>query len=322
MKAVYIRAHGEIDDAAAVDVPVPVPKDGEVLVKIEAAGINPSDIASIQGKFLGSVLPRVVGRDFAGRVVSGPPGLLGAEVWGGGGDLGISRDGTHAEYVALPASAVARRPANLSADEAATVGIPYVTAFQALLRLGNLQAGEWVIVSGAGGAVGQAAIQLARAKGAYIVALVKDEKEGASLQGVQAIARSDRADLETVVREATAGKGANLALNGVGGSIFQPLLGALAAGGKQVIYSAGGGRDASLDLLSFYQSRLTVAGLNTRDLDATACAAILTEISPLFESAAVKPLVVSGRYGLSEAAAAYRHVASGGNGKSVFVMEN
>ena len=278
MKAVYIRAHGEIDDAAAVDVAVPVPKDGEVLVKVEAAGINPSDVASIQGKFLGSVLPRVVGRDFAGRVVSGPPGLLGAEVWGGGGDLGISRDGTHAEYVALPASAVARRPANVSADEAATVGIPYVTAFQALLRLGNLQAGEWVIVSGAAGAVGQAAIQLARAKGAHIVALVKDEKEGASLRGVQAIARSDRADLETVVREATAGKGANLALNGVGGSIFQPLLGALAAGGKQVIYSAGGGRDASLDLLSFYQRRLTVAGLNTRDLDVTAFAAILTEM--------------------------------------------
>jgi NADPH2:quinone reductase len=301
MKAIYIRKHGEIDDAAAVDVPVPVAKDGEVLVKIGASGINPSDIASIQGKFPGS-------------------GLLGAVVWGGGGDLGISRDGTHAEYLALPASAVARRPANLSADEAATVGIPYVTAFQALFRLGNLQAGECVIVSGAAGSVGQAAIQLARAKGAYIVALVKDEKEGASLQGVQAIARSDRADLETVVREATAGKGASLALNGVGGSIFQPLLGALAAGGKQVVYSAGGGREASVDLLSFYQHRITLIGLNTRDLDATACAAILTEIGPLFESAVVKPLVVSGRYELSDAATAYRHVASGGNGKSVFVM--
>ena len=105
MKAIYIEQHGTIDGLKVRDVPKPVTKPGNVLVKIEAAGINPSDLASFQGKFPGAVLPRIVGRDFAGRIVEGPATLVGTKVWGTGGDLGISRDGTHAEYLSLPQEA-------------------------------------------------------------------------------------------------------------------------------------------------------------------------------------------------------------------------
>jgi NADPH2:quinone reductase len=322
MKAIFIERHGVIDDVKATDVPVPSIKDGEVLIKIEASGINPSDIESIEGRFSGSVLPRIVGRDFAGRVVDGPPGLLGVEIWGAGGDLGISRNGTHAEYVALPESAVSRRPKNLSVQQAAGVGVPFVTAFSALFRSGDLKSGEWVIVSGAAGAVGYAAIQLAHAKGAHVIALVKDETEsGASVLGeVEAIAQSDRKDLETVVRKATAGKGADLALNGVGGSVFQPLLDALSDGGRQVVYSVAGGREITLDLLAFYRRLQTLSGVNTRGLDVTTCASILTELAPLFESGVVRPLAIGSEYSLDDAAIAYRHVASGSHGKTVFLM--
>jgi NADPH2:quinone reductase len=322
MKAIYIEKHGAIDDVKAIEVPTPSIKDGEVLVKIEASGINPSDIESIKGKFPGSVLPRIVGRDFAGRVVGGPPGLLGADVWGAGGDLGISRDGTHAEYVALPEAAVARRPKNLSVQQAAGVGVPFVTAFSALFRAGGMKSGEWVIVSGAAGAVGHAAIQLAHSGGARVIALVKDDTESAAsvLGEVEAIARSDRKDLEDIVHKATGGKGADLALNGVGGSIFQPLLEALGAGGRQVVYSVAGGREITLDLLAFYQHQYTISGVSTLGLNVTTCAAILNEIGPLFESGAIQPLAIGSHYSLDDAAIAYRQVASGSPGKTVFLM--
>ena len=136
MKALYIEKHGAIDDLKVNEVPRPSITPNEVLVKVEAAGINPSDLGSVQGKFLGSVLPRIVGRDFAGTVVEGPDDLIGTEVWGTGGDLGVSRNGTHAEYLAIPRQALAPRPKNLSAEAAAAAGVPFVTAFSALVRFG------------------------------------------------------------------------------------------------------------------------------------------------------------------------------------------
>jgi len=323
VKAIYIQQHGAVADLKVSEVAKPsVSGDAEVLVKVEASGINPSDIVSVEGKFLGSVLPRIVGRDFAGTVVEGPAALIGTEVWGTGGDLGISRDGTHAEYVVIPAQAVARRPKNLSVDEAAAVGVPFVTAFSAMFRLGELKASEWVIVSGAAGAVGQAAIQLAHAKGAHVIALVKDTSERwvSENVGVEAIAQSDQGDLEAVVRQATKGRGADVALNGVGGPIFGYLLSSLAVGGRQVVYSAAGGREFALDILSFYKKQSVLLGLDTQKFDATFCAGILKEIGPLFESNALKPPVIGQRYPLSEVVQAYGGVASGKVGKTVFVM--
>ncbi|MFZ0335382.1 MAG: zinc-binding alcohol dehydrogenase family protein [Candidatus Acidiferrales bacterium] len=322
MRAIYIKQHGAVDALKVSEVPKPAIGAGDVLVRVEASGINPSDVASVEGKFAGSVLPRIVGRDFAGQVVEGPSDLIGEEVWGSGGDLGIFRDGTHAEYVAIPRKAVARRPKNLSAEEAAVVGVPFITAFSALVPLGRLKKGEWVIISGAAGSVGQAAIQLARAKGACIVALIKDESEEQKLKSgtVQAIAQSDRGDLNRVVREATSGKGADLALNAAGSSIFGALIEALALGGRQVVFSVAGGRESTLDLLSFYKNQFALYGLDTQKFDATECAGILNELAPLFESGALQPPTIDSRYELSEAAQAYGKVAAGGSGKVVFVM--
>src|SRR5277367_5399491 len=116
MKAIYIEHHGAIEDLKVSEVPVPSIGSGDVLVKIEASGINPSDLGSVLGRFPTAMLPRIVGRDFAGKVVEGPGDVIGAEVWGSGGDLGILRDGTHAEYVVLPRQAVARCQKNLSME--------------------------------------------------------------------------------------------------------------------------------------------------------------------------------------------------------------
>jgi NADPH:quinone reductase len=322
VKAIYIQQHGSPADLKVSEVAKPSIGSNEVLVKVEASAINPSDIVSVEGRFPGSVLPRIVGRDFAGAVVEGPAALIGTEVWGTGGDLGVSRDGTHAEYVVIPVQAVSRRPKNLSAEEASAVGVPFVTAFSAMFHLGELKEGEWAIVSGAAGAVGQAAVQLAHAKGAHIIALIKDASERwvSGNEGVEAIAQSDQGDLEAVVRQATKGRGADVALNGVGSAVFRSLFASLAIGGRQVVYSAAGGREFPLDILSFYKKQSVLLGLDTQKFDVTFCAGILNEIAPLFESNALKPPVIGQRYPLSEVVQAYGGVASGKSGKTVFVM--
>src|SRR5260370_23936827 len=197
-----------------------------------------------------------------------------------------------------------------------------MAAFSAVVRVGRLKEDEWVIVSGAAGAVGQAAIQISHARGARIVALVKDASDRQALKSaaVEVVAQSDRGDLAAVVRQATNGRGAELALNGVGSSIFGSLLKALAVGGRQVVYSPPGARQFTLDLLSFYRNQFSLAGLDTQKLDATHCAEILKKLTPLFESGSLKPPVIAERYPLTEAAQAYGRVAAGKIGKVVLVM--
>jgi len=322
MKALFIQQHGDIASLKVSDIPTTSVKSGEVLVRVEAAGINPSDLVSVQGRFPHAVLPRIVGRDFAGVVIEGPAELIGKKAWGTGGDLGISRDGTHAEYLALPQSAVSVRPANLSAEHAAVVGVPFITAFSALVTLGSLRKDEWVIVSGAAGAVGQAAVQIAHARGARVIALLKSGKEedASGFPGAEAVATSDKGNLESVVREATGGRGADLALNGMGASIMGAILGSLAIGGRQVVYSAIGGKEFNLDLFAFYRSGWKLFGLDTVKLNASNCAGILDELRPLFESGALQAPAVGERYRLSEARKAYERVAAHAGGKVVLVV--
>lgn len=318
-----IDHYGPVSELAVREVPRPQAGEDQVIVEIEAAAVNPSDVASAEGRFPNTPLPRILGRDFAGRVVEGPDDVLNYDVWGTGGDLGILRDGTHAEYVVLPREAVSLRPPNLSVEEAASVGVAYVTAWSALFDLGHLEPGECVIVSGAAGAVGDAAVQLASTCRAHVVALVKDEQEESSVdrEKVEGIARSDLNNLTHVVADATDGKGCNLALNGVGGAIFQPMQDSLADGGRMVVYSSAGGREVTLDLLNLYRRRLTLTGLNTGALDATECARIMDQLTPLFKTGAIRPPRIAERHPLSNAAEAYAHVERGTIGKVVLVPD-
>ena len=198
----------------------------------------------------------------------------------------------------------------------------FVTAFSALVRLGQLKEGEYVIVSGAAGSVGQAATQIARAKGARVIALIRDASERQVFKSgeVQAIAQSDKGDLNPVVREATNGRGADLALNAVGSSILGTIFEALAIGGRQVVFSVAGGREFPLDILAFYQKQFALFGLNTQPFDVTYCAGILNDLAPLFESGALKPPIISEQFPLSEVTQAFGRVASGRGGQVAFVM--
>src|SRR6266481_9708980 len=145
----------------------------EVVVAIEAAGVNPSDVKAATGLMPYAVFPRTPGRDFAGVVVDGPSEWLGREVFGSSGDLGIRRDGTHATHLVVEAAALVEKPSDISMDEAAGIGVPFVTAIEGFRRAGMPGAQETVLVMGLNGKVGQAATQLASWRGAKVIGVVR-----------------------------------------------------------------------------------------------------------------------------------------------------
>lgn len=98
MKALRFSSFGNLSGLRVEDLPTPVPGPGEVLVKVQAASVNPSDVKNVLGKFPLTTLPRIPGRDLAGVIVAGDPKRIGEEVWAAGGDIGFTRDGSHAEF--------------------------------------------------------------------------------------------------------------------------------------------------------------------------------------------------------------------------------
>ena len=291
MRALQITQFGDPADVGVRDVPAPRPGAGEVLVKIEAAGVNPSDAVNIRGGFPKTTLPRILGRDFAGTIVEGPDALAGTKVWGSGGELGFTRDGSHAEFLVVPAQDVTVRPANLTPPQAAAAGLPLVTAYITLVERGGLKPGEWVLISGASGAVGGAAVQIATWIGAHVVAFDRAE--------------FDEGKVNDAVATATQGHGVDLALNVVGATIFPQLLQSLAIRGRMVIISRIGGKDVNLDLFDLYRRQLTIVGVDSAQAPADQCARVLEQLRPGFESGALQPPRVDAEIPLDRAAEAY-----------------
>jgi NADPH2:quinone reductase len=168
MRAVRFSRYGSPSVPGVQSIPKPDPKPGEALVEVTASAINPSDVKFVSGLF-NPTLPRTPGRDYAGIVVTGSPRWAGKTVWGNGAGFGIGRDGSHAEFVAMPEEWLSEMPANLSMDQAATVGVPYVAAWSALVVGGRVRSGETVLITGASGAVGRAATQIAHWKNARVI---------------------------------------------------------------------------------------------------------------------------------------------------------
>src|SRR5580698_2042229 len=118
----------------------------EVLIEVRAAAVNPSDVKAATGLMPYAVFPRTPGRDYAGIVIDGPAGWIGRGVFGSSGELGIRRDGSHATHLAVEADAVVEKPAGLSCDEAAGIGVPFVTAMEGLRRAGMPTKAETLLV--------------------------------------------------------------------------------------------------------------------------------------------------------------------------------
>jgi NADPH:quinone reductase-like Zn-dependent oxidoreductase len=258
-----------------------------------------------------AVFPRTSGRDYAGVVIDGPEGWVGRAVFGSSGDLGIRRDGTHATHLAVEADAVVEKPKSLSWEEAAGIGVPFVTAMEGLRRAGMPKSGETVLVMGVNGKVGQAATQIATWHGARVIGVVrKNERyEGHANATVEMIDAS-ATDVATRVRELTASKGADIVFNTVGNPYFEAAHKSLALRGRQILIATIE-RTVPFNILEFYRGQHTYVGIDTLGLSSVATGAVLRELGPGFAGGHLKPFPIKTNaiYPLEQAKAAFIAVA-------------
>ena len=323
MRALCFHEFGELHNLRLEDVPEPEFGSDEVKIRMRAASINPSDVRNIAGKMEGTTLPRIPGRDFAGVAVDGPAHLRDTEVWGTGGDIGFTRDGSHAEFLVIPAEAVVPKPYNLTFEEAACVGVNYVTAYEGIVERANLQAEETLLVTGARGGVGHAVLLLGQALGAKLIAVDRGPFDPRDYQGLNLLGHVDtsRDSLTAAVRELTDGRGVDIAYDCVGGDWFEPVLSTLAQRGRQIVITSVGPRRVGFDLRDFYHHRLTLLGVDSRALTTSDCARRLNSMAPLFLDGRLQPLAIARRGRLDDAGQLYSYVEEGKGGKAVFVFD-
>ena len=146
MKALRFETYGPPSVLSLDKLRAPDIKPGEALVAVYASAVNPSDVKNVAGVFKAS-LPRVPGRDYAGVVVAGE-GWVGKPVWGSGHGFGITRDGTHAQYLVADMDSLSIKPSALSMEEASTIGVAYLAAWSGLVTAADIRAGETVYQRG------------------------------------------------------------------------------------------------------------------------------------------------------------------------------
>jgi len=222
-------------------VPTPEPRTGQVLIRVRAAALNYPDLLMTRGDYqLKPALPFVPGMEVAGEVVSGDGYAPGEAV------VASTRLGGFAELVAVDASAVRRKPDRLSFAQAASVGAAYLTAYVALVRLARVEAGEWVVVHGATGGVGWAAVDLARALGARVIAAGRDQAKLNLLAREQAVETTLTVPgFRERVKEITGG-GADVIVDPVGGDVFDESVRCVAFGGRLLVVGFTSGRIADV----------------------------------------------------------------------------
>jgi NADPH:quinone reductase-like Zn-dependent oxidoreductase len=285
MRALRFAEFGPPSILRIETVAIPEPGEGEALVRVKAAAINPSDIGNVAGRFKNTTLPRTPGRDFAGVVVKGKR-HEGEEIWGSSPNLGIVDDGSHAEYVVVPEETLSLKPKQLSMAQAAAIGVPYITAWASLVSAAQIQPGETILIIGAGGAVGQAATQIANWKKAHVIGA---DIRSDPIPGTESVINTKTEDLRERILELTAGLGVDAVLDTVGGPLFEPSLRSLRFGGRQVsIFSAGEPR-VSFNLTDFYHNFSRLLGVDSYGLKLKQVAEIEEQLHSGFEIGALKP---------------------------------
>jgi len=315
MRARRFNQFGDASDPQVLDItdlPDPVRTAQEAVIRVEAASVNPSDVKNVAGAMEGTVLPRTPGRDFAGVVISGPPEWQGVPVWGTGGDVGFTRDGSHAERMAVPVEALVRKPERLSFDEASAVGVNFVVAWYGAVETAQLAAGETIAIFGVSGGVGGAVAQIARALGATVIG-VDRHAPGPETPAAAVIDHflvfDPAADVGAQIKGLTGGKGAQVVYDAVGGVTTPAALASLAHLGRMVVISAVGPRAVEIDLRDLYHNETRILGTDSRKLSVVDSARRLQKMGSYFESGEFRPLPITAHYPLDEGPAAYQAVA-------------
>ncbi len=263
----------------------------------------------------GTILPRIPGRDFAGVVTRGPADLLGREVWGTGGDISRTRDGTHAEFILLPRAAVTLKPASLAMEAAAAAGLSYITAWEAIVTTAALAPGETAVIFGR---VGRRCWRC-RHPDRQIPGSPRHRDcpfrcrhslRPRRMVPTKSLIPAPQTSPMLVSPPSPAAARADVSFD-ASGMMFSEAVEAAAPDGRLPIVAASPDGTATFNLRSLYRKMLHVHGIDTLRLDAIVCAKRLAQLTPGFDSGQfkVKP---ARPMPLAAAAEAYEPAAHGG----------
>lgn len=260
MKAVEIAGYGSADKLVESEIDRPEPGSGEVLIEVEAVGVNFADVMQRRGLYPGGPQPPYVpGMEAAGTVVEAGDGVdreTGERV------VAMLDDGGYAEYAVAPEYALFDVPEPLSFDEAAGVPVQFLTAHGCLHRWGGLEGGERVLIHAAAGGVGTAAVQLADEAGAEVfgTASTEEKLELARSHGCDHPINYEEEEFSSRVNEITGGEGVDLVLDGVGGDAFRDSFDCLSHFGRVVAYGVASSDVPSVNTPDLLFSNHTVKG--------------------------------------------------------------
>jgi NADPH:quinone reductase-like Zn-dependent oxidoreductase len=295
MKAYFLQATENETKLELREVARPEPKAGQLLVRVRAASLNRGEF--IRGHGLTKPgAPKPAGTDGAGEVVAS-----------GAREEGIAQrgmrvmgrlPGAFAEYALMEARDAIQAPPNLSWEEAAAVPITFLVVYDMLVAQGNLEPGEWLLVTGVSAGVGVAALLAGKAFGAKVIGTSRsqDKLERLKKLGLDVGIRTSKPDFHDAVMQATGGKGANLVVNNVGGSVFAECVRALAFEGRlATVGYVDGVMKSEIDLDSLHSRRLMLFGVSNKFRNAEQRGAtvqgFIRDFLPLFASGKLKPLI-------------------------------
>ena len=313
MKSYWIKKTGDHAELELRDVPVPQPACGEILVRVKATSINRGDmLARIRRHSADEARP--AGVDAAGEVHAIGEGVTAFKP---GERVMFRARACFAEYVIVDPALAARVPEHLTWEAAAAIPVAFITAYEALVQFGGVQAGEWVLIAGASSGVGVAALQVAKYLGANVIGVSGSAAKLARLQtlGLDLAVCTHGArspGFASDVLHATGGRGVNLAVNLVGGSAFPDCLNALADFGRQVIVGyVDGQMKTELNLEALHGKRLHIMGVSNAPLApaqrAEAMRGFMDVLYPAFVNGRIKP-VIDRVFSFDELPAAKRYV--------------
>ena len=269
MRRIVVTRHGAPQDMESVEAPRPTPGPGEALIGVHAIGLNFPDLLVISGKYQTiPPLPFSPGKDVAGVVLALGPGVTRLKV----GDRVMAQveNGGYAEEVVAPEIHCFKTPPGLSMAKAAAMGLIYSTSWFGVVERARVQPGETVLVSGAAGGCGIAAIQIARALGARTIGVVSTQDKADFILAHGAdhaiLAQGDMKDaLRAQVHAITDGRGADVFFDPVGGDLFDAGLRALAWAGRAVIVGFAGGGPNLIRSNYLLIKHISVHGLHASD---------------------------------------------------------
>lgn len=316
MKALQFSVKGDFSSLKYAEIEKPSIKEGQVLVAIKAAALNPSDVKNVQGLFPATTLPRVAGRDFAGVVEDGPAHLIGKEVFGCALENGFYQDGSHADYLVTTVDGVIEKPANVTFTQAASLGVPYATAIEVVKRA-QLKPNARIIIIGAG-AVAKAAGKILRSQKQTPVFAARNAAQRQALEaaGETCLDMTDSSKLPAMV-EQHFGALAEFVFDSTG-FLIEPAVQSTIGFGLIAVIAAPASGDISFPVKDFYRGGLNMIGINSLMHNNKVCNDFLRELLPALSNGDLvpeEPKAVS----LAEGVKAYQALMDGDSTKQVLI---